>query len=88
MIIIFFLVFSVYDVSDKFTLRMLAKVLNFHLSFARSESIKGTGKLHVLLVVYGIFLSFRFHDLQAVATLGTYDIALDLGKKVICQRSA
>lgn len=30
---------------------------------------------------------FSFMDIfQAVATLGTYDIVLEMGKKVICQR--
>ncbi|KAL9366535.1 hypothetical protein Peur_037734 [Populus x canadensis] len=30
----------------------------------------------------GLFLS----SLQAIATLGTYDIALEMGKKVMCKR--
>lgn len=48
----------------------------------------GQWDLHDILVLK----SFRFificfvGRLQAVATLGTYDIALELGKKVICQR--
>ena len=56
--------------------------------FCKIKISLGNWKMHVLLVLYGIFLSLEFHWLQAVATLGTYDIALDLGKKVICQRSA
>lgn len=38
------------------------------------------------ILVFSFGQSIFSSWLQAVATLGTYDIALELGKKVICQR--